>query len=492
MNLVEPGIRHGNPDDRRIAVLVADPPQRLVDRVEHHVADPRILQQGNLPAGVDIDLDEVAKGVIVLGIIGFASRRVERQAGHLVEHHPLDLGQFGQRAGGHVHPTDEPDLPGKAERRDQAVGPGIDEPARNRSERLGRQMRNLAQREGGELGQLRGLVGALPRDPLVPRVVELHPEHLVELARVEGLAALVAAEPLDELVGPLRQRQPADEARPVEIVVDPDLEIDRGAFALEPQRRVEFVMVADLGAERHFVIGALRAAEAPRHPGFEKHRRAFEVPARDVVPGGGEEIVEDRFGMLLNRHRLAVQETPPEGVLAVPHIHRRDMRQLMVDQREKALARGKRLHRLRQRRDVEQDGVVGRRSRRGIAVIAEVLEQHRGSIPRLPSEPFLMRGERIFERPRNVRGEVGLDRVEIEERQVLGLERGQVEPGRARRDMLGFLLGRLLGRIPARRLRRGRLVGHRGPKLLDRGRLRWRGQRLGLRLGGDSRSGDTA
>ena len=100
--------------------------------------------------------------------------------------------------------------------------------------------------------------------------------------------------------------------------------------------------------------------------------------------------------MLLDRHRLAAQEAAPEGVALVPHVHRRDVGELVVGQREEALARREGLHRLRQRRDVEQDGVVGRRARGGVAVVAEILEQHRGPVPRLPVEHLLVEARSHF------------------------------------------------------------------------------------------------
>ena len=124
VDLVEAGVGRRNADDRRKAVLVADAPDRLVGRVDDHVADARVLEQHALLAGVDVDRDEVAEGVIVLGIISRAGVRIEGDAGHLVEHHALDLLELGQLAGGEVHAADEPDRSGIAEGGDQAVGPG--------------------------------------------------------------------------------------------------------------------------------------------------------------------------------------------------------------------------------------------------------------------------------------------------------------------------------------------------------------------------------
>ena len=49
--------------------------------------------------------------------------------------------------------------------------------------------------------------------------------------------------------------------------------------------------------------------------------------------------------MLLDRHRLAVEEVAPACVPPVPHVHRRDVRELVVGDGEEALARREGLHR---------------------------------------------------------------------------------------------------------------------------------------------------
>ena len=141
--------------------------------------------------------------------------------------------------------------------------------------------------------------------------------------------------------------------------------------------------------------------------------------------------------MLLNRHRLAVKEVAPGCVLAVPNVHRGDVLELMVEQSEEALARSEGLHRLAQGRDVEEDRVVGRGARRGVAIVAEVLEQDRDRLPRLPVELLLVEGDRIFERSADVRRQIGLRRVEIEQVEVGRVHFRQIEfptrpAGRAR------------------------------------------------------------
>ena len=76
-----------------------------------------------------------------------------------------------------------------------------------------------------------------------------------------------------------------------------------------------------------------------RHPGLEEDGAAFHVPARRQVLWAGQEVVEDRFRMLLDGHRLAAEEAAPGCVLAVPHVDGRDMGELVIGEREEALAR---------------------------------------------------------------------------------------------------------------------------------------------------------
>ena len=182
--------------------------------------------------------------------------------------------------------------------------------------------------------------------------------------------------------------------------------------------------------------------------------------------------------MLLQRHRLARQEASPVRVLAIPNVHRCDVSKLVIGQREETLAGGERLHRQRQRRDVEQHRIIGGGARGGVAVIAEILEQDGGPVPRFPVEFLFVEGERIFDRPGNIGRQIGLDRVEIEQAEILGLERAEVDPRCVGRDVLGplgFIFLGIVGRRGWRRgIGRGDRFGHRcrgGSWRRRRGRL---------------------
>ena len=152
--------------------------------------------------------------------------------------------------------------------------------------------------------------------------------------------------------------------------------------------------------------------------------------------------------MLLERHRLAAEEVAPERVARCST--RRSCATCASSwliEREEALAGREGLHRQRQAaRRRAGPCCSASRARAGIAVVAEVLEQDRRAVPRLPVELLLVEGERVLERARDVGRQIGLDRVEIEKVEVLGFERREIEPRRVRRDVRRLLLlDRFLG-----------------------------------------------
>jgi hypothetical protein len=167
--------------------------------------------------------------------------------------------------------------------------------------------------------------------------------------------------------------------------------------------------------------------------------------------------------MLLDWHRLAAEQFAPEAVAAVPHVHGRDMGELVIGQGEEALARAERLEGEAERSDVEEVRVVRRRTRRGIAIVAEVLEQNRGPFPRRPVEHLAVIGERVGERPADIGREIGLRRIEVQQPKVGRQQHRKIDLRCALRD--SFLLG--CGRLGLDRLLRRRrgidrlLVGRR-------------------------------
>ena len=139
----------------------------------------------------------------------------------------------------------------------------------------------------------------LPRDPVAatPSSSE-RAEHVLELRRVVGLAALAARAPSsttcsgERVVGEV-----AHEARAVEVRVHLGLEVDLHALGDEAERVVEARAVLHHRAEHHLVVGALRAALAAGHPGLDEDGEALLVPARRRRARRGQVEVEDALGL---------------------------------------------------------------------------------------------------------------------------------------------------------------------------------------------------
>ena len=191
-------------------------------------------------------------------------------------------------------------------------------------------MLDRRKRVARQLGQIRGLEIPLPGNPVAPHMIERGLENAFELGRVIARTVGIAPQPLVDLVRPMDEREVREEARAVEIVVHPDLEIIGDALRFQRQRRVDRRIVADLRAERHLVVSTLAAPETARHPCLHEHGAAFQIPARGVDPRGREIIIEDCFGVRFDRHRLAVKEAAPSRIVLVPHIHCRDVGEFVI------------------------------------------------------------------------------------------------------------------------------------------------------------------
>src|SRR5258708_38200458 len=129
------------------------------------------------------------------------------------------------------------------------------------------------------------------------------------------------------------------------------------------------------------------------------------------------------------------------------------MGKLVIIEREKALTWRERLHRERQRRNIEEDDVAWAAKRCGIAVVGKILEQDRHTLPRLPMELLFMERECILERTGEIWGQIGLDGIDIEKGKILGLKRREVETGCVLRDVVRAFLFRRIGLDRGRRHR---------------------------------------
>ena len=170
--------------------------------------------------------------------------------------------------------------------------------------------------------------------------------------------------------------------------------------------------------EDHFVVAALRAAEAAAHPGLHEHGAALEVPARGRVARHREVAVDQRLRILSLGKDLAHEEPAPPLVLLRRDVVLRHVDQLVVHQRVQALAGGKRLECVGQRRDVEHEPAVRYRAGVSVAVIREIRQEDAHRLRRLPSERAALPLERVGERAHCVRCKVP-QRIEIDELGIL-------------------------------------------------------------------------
>ncbi len=243
----------------------------------------------------------------------------------------------------------------------------------------------------------------LPRDPVVPGVVERAAEHLLELRRVVGLGVLATARPLDHELGRALVGQVAQEAGAVEVRVDLGLEVHLDALGDEPERVVEARVVPHHRAEHHLVVGALGAALAAGHPGLDEDGESLLVPARRRRPRRRQVEVEDALGLGGHGRDLALEQAAEEALAARGLVRGRHVHELVVHQPVHPLVRHHRLEGEAERGHVHLDEVARHRRRRRVAAVGEVVEQHRDGTGRGVREQLAVEGERVLEAARGVR-----------------------------------------------------------------------------------------
>jgi hypothetical protein len=146
-------------------------PKRAVRRIEHQIADARIVKNGAPLAGGDVELDNVAIGVIVFREPRRLALRIVGKRGDAIEHLALDIGQMPDRAGARRQHADMADHARIAEGADQVAGMRVDEGARDRAERARLERRHLRFWISAHRGQVVLLEGVLPGDPVLPGLV---------------------------------------------------------------------------------------------------------------------------------------------------------------------------------------------------------------------------------------------------------------------------------------------------------------------------------
>src|SRR4030095_6203485 len=128
--------------------------QAVVGPVEGEIADPRVGKEPPLLARVDIDRVEVAVRVILIDVESGAVRGIEGDAGDLVEHHSIEVGEVRHLAGREVHLAEEANAARIADSSDEAGGLLVADPARHRAESGRAEMVYVSQRIFPERGEI--------------------------------------------------------------------------------------------------------------------------------------------------------------------------------------------------------------------------------------------------------------------------------------------------------------------------------------------------
>ena len=266
----------------------------------------------------------------------------------------------------------------------------------------------------------------LPGHPVGPGPLEGHAEDAPELRCVVGLASLASGHPPDDRLRRVAVGQPGHEPGAVEVRVDLELEVDLGPLRGQPQRVVEAAAVEDHRAEHHLVVRALGPAEAARHPGVEEDRDPLVVPAGRGHPRGRQIEIEDRLGVVGDGVHLAAEQAAEEALGPRGLIQRGHVDQLVVHDRVQPLVGRHRLEGGAQGGDLNAHEVARNGGRSGVAGVGEVGEQDRDLLGGVVAEQAALEAEGVLERAHGVGREVGLRALEVDEAQVVGLERGEL------------------------------------------------------------------
>ncbi len=177
----------------------------------------------------------------------------------------------------------------------------------------------------------------------------------------------------------------------------------------------------DHGAEDHLVVAADGAAVAARHPGLEEDRHALVVPARREAPRRRQVAVQHRHRVIGVGRDLAGEQPAEDAVLRRRLVRSHHVQQLVAHHPVDALVGGRGLVDLLERLDADRQVVDRDRRGAGVAVVVEILQQHRDPLVRLVAEQGAVEVERVLEAARQVGNDVLLLLVEVDEAHELGL-----------------------------------------------------------------------
>ena len=287
------GVRVRNAHEYHVAVVGAQSPQRPVGAVECQVSDALTLEQHLRLARFQVIRHQVAVAEVVRRVEECPRLWIEGQRSNAILHRTFHLLELGD---GTVLERDGHEVRKAARIPDG----GVQRPAVVAGDRA----RKGSQPDVGEVaiggyrmlahrGQVLPLEFVLPGDPVLPGLIELEAEHAAEVIRVGAQRSFVAPPPVEELLGPILDRQVAHEPCSVQIGICAHLEVDLGPDRDQAKRVVEPGVVAHHRAEHHLVVPTLGAAVTPTQPGFHEHRTALEVPAGSGISRCRQVVVDE-------------------------------------------------------------------------------------------------------------------------------------------------------------------------------------------------------
>jgi hypothetical protein len=269
-------------------------------------------------------------------------------------------------------------------------------------------------------------------DPGCPCGIERDAEDLTELRGVVCAAAGVTRRPFDELLRRISAREPGHESRAVQVRVDLELKVDLRAFGDKSERIVKGRLILHHRAEHHLVVTALCAAKASRHPGVHEHRDALVVPARRRDTRRGEIEIGNRLGLFRDRQDLSAKEPAEQPIPPRTLVHRRHMDQLVVHDGVQSFVGRERFERETKRGNLNPDEIVRHRRRSRVPGVAQIEQQDGQVVGRIEAKQLLLKIQRVECRPRDVRNQIRLGGVDVDDAEAGRLLFGELCAGGCR------------------------------------------------------------
>jgi hypothetical protein len=125
--------------------------------------------------------------------------------------------------------------------------------------------------------------------------------------------------------------------------------------------------------------------------------------------------------------RLAAEQLPPAQVAGVGGIHVGEVHGFVVHRRVHAFAARQGLERVARRGDVERHAIARRGAGTGVAIVRQVRQHQRALLVRRPFEDPALELQRVVEGAGDEGRQVGLERIEVEQAEVVCLDQVHLE-----------------------------------------------------------------